>query len=140
MGRTLGFTGTSAGADPGQLRQLEERLAQLRQAGFDEFHHGLCVGADEQAAAIAKRLGFRVVAHPGLAQDPANLEYRSAYSGNDAVFEAKPFAHRDRDIVDAAERVIAAPSTRTDEAGSGTWAAIRYAYSVGKPVDLILHA
>src|ERR1035437_640597 len=106
MGRKVGFTGTHKGASPTQLTELAEVLNRLHADGFDEFHHGACIGADEQAAVIAKRLGFRVVAHPGLAKDPANMMYRSEWTGNDEVREAKPFIVRDQDIVNETERVI----------------------------------
>src|SRR4051812_17717280 len=114
MRRKVGFTGTGQGATPEQLGKLEATLAALREEGFDEFHHGLCVGADEQAASIAKRLSYRVIAHPGLAPDPLNLEYRSGFKENDEVLAAKPFAVRDHDIVDATECMLAAPFTQTD--------------------------
>jgi hypothetical protein len=142
MDRKVGFTGTSAGARPEQLREVEEHLAKLREEGFDEFHHGLCIGADEQAARIASKLGYRVVAHPGLANDPTNLEYRSEFAQNDEVLEAKPFIDRDRDIVDVTEHIVATPRTRIDETPSlsGTWATVRYARKREKPVCLILPA
>ncbi|MEO8959145.1 MAG: hypothetical protein ABI304_09385, partial [Rudaea sp.] len=54
------------------------------------------------------------------------------------VLEAKPFADRDHDIVDSAECVLATPQTRTEQAGSGTWATVRYAREQGQPVDLII--
>jgi hypothetical protein len=96
------------------------------------------VGADEQAAKIAKELGFRVVAHPGLAPDPLDLECRSTFSGNDEVLEAKPFAIRDRNIVETTECLLAVPSTQSEDLSSGTWATVRYARELQKPVDLIL--
>jgi hypothetical protein len=138
MRRKVGFTGASGGATPRQLRHLKEHLVRLSAEGFNEFHHGLCVGADEQAAEIAQELGFRVVAHPGLAADTSDLEFRSRFSRNDEVLEAKPFAFRDRDIVDATERLLAVPSTQTEDPNSGTWATVRYAKEQQRPVDLFL--
>jgi hypothetical protein len=138
MNRKVGFTGASGGATANQLERLRERLGNLSVEGFNEFHHGLCVGADEQAAKIAKELGFRVVAHPGLAPNPLNLAYRSTFSGNDEVLDAKPFAIRDRSIVETTERLLAVPSTQSEDPGSGTWATVRYARELQKPVDLIL--
>ena len=138
MDKIIGFTGTSEGATAEQLHELEEHLAKLKAEGFVEFHHGLCIGADEQAAEIAVSFGYFVIAHPGLAEDPFNLERRSGFVGNDRVMEAKPFADRDRGIVDAADRLLAAPRTQFEETGSGTWTTVRYAHRLGKPVDLIL--
>jgi limonene-1,2-epoxide hydrolase len=138
MSRKLGFSGASGGATSDQLRRLRTSLADSRRKGFDEFHHGLCIGADEQAAEIAKELGFRIVAHPGSAGDPLDLEYRSSFCANDEVLEAKPFAVRDRDIVDVSERLVAVPSTQFEELDSGTWATVRYAQKQKRPIKFIL--
>ncbi len=138
MDKSIGFTGTSEGSTTEQLQELEKHLTRLKAAGFVEFHHGLCIGADEQAAEIAAELGYCVIAHPGFAEDSFNLERRSGFMGNDRVMEAKPFADRDRDIVNATDRLLASPRTRLEEIGSGTWATVRYAQGLGKPVDLIL--
>jgi hypothetical protein len=66
------------------------------------------------------------------------MEYRSNFSRNDEVLEAKPFTVRDRDIVDASERLLAAPSSQIEDPNSGTWATVRYARDQQTPVALIL--
>jgi hypothetical protein len=128
----VGFTGTHNGAEASQLVTLTEKLRALKADGFDEFHHGACIGADEQAAMIAKSLGFRVVAHPGLAKNPANLMYRSEWNGNDEVRDAKPFIERDHDIVDETEIMLATPLTWEEQVRSGTWTTVRYAKKRGR--------
>lgn len=138
MGKKVGFTGTSKGASPAQLKELEEKLVALKADGFDELHHGACIGADEQCAIIAKRLGFRLVAHLGTSKDPTNMLYRSEFTGNDELREAKPFIPRDKDIVNETERMLATPLTRAEITRSGTWTTVRYARKQGKPIDLIL--
>src|SRR5271156_6511042 len=125
QGRKVGFTGTQKGAHLTQLAIVEEKLKFLREEGFDEFHHGACIGADEQVAKIAKELGFKVVAHPGLGKDPANLQFRSDWSGSDETLEAKPYIDRDHDIVDATELMIATPLTYGEQTRSGTWTTVR---------------
>jgi hypothetical protein len=132
MSRKIGFTGTHKGACLAQLEELSPKLQALKDAGFDEFHHGMCIGADEQAARIAKVIGFRVVAHPGLARDPKNMLYRSEWDGNDEVREAKPFIERDHDIVDETEVMLATPLTCAEQVRSGTWTTIRYAKKQGR--------
>jgi hypothetical protein len=132
MGKKVGFTGTHKGAAPLQLAEAKAKLITLKEDGFDEFHHGACIGADEQVAKIAKELGFRVVGHPGLAHDPKNLKYRSDWTGNDEVRDAKPFIARDRDIVDETHVMLATPLTHTEQVRSGTWTTIRYAKSRGR--------
>jgi hypothetical protein len=139
QGRKVGFTGTQKGAQPTQLVAAEERLRQLREEGFDEFHHGACIGADEQVAKIAKSLGFKVVAHPGLAKDPTNMQFRSDWNGNHEVLEAKPFIERDHDIVDVTETMLATPLTYEEQARSGTWTTVRYAKKQGRVEGQSLH-
>jgi hypothetical protein len=138
MGKKVGFTGTSKGASPTQLAELEEKLKALFAEGFDELHHGLCIGADEQCAIIAKKIGFRVVAHPGLPKDPTNMKYRSDFAENDEMREAKPFIARDQEIVNEVERMLATPLTRAEVVRSGTWTTVRYARKIGRVTDLIL--
>jgi hypothetical protein len=140
MGKKLGFTGTNRGMWPEQKTELEALLKKLKEEGFDEFHHGLCIGADEQAAILAKSIGYRVVAHPGLAKDPANLKYRSEWTGSDETLEAKPFIERDHDIVDVTERMVATPLTREEQLRSGTWTTVRYARTQNRLIDLVLPA
>lgn len=132
MGRKVGFTGTHKGAHTVQLKIAQAKLTAMKSEGFDEFHHGMCVGADEQVAKIAKGLGYRVVGHPGLAQDPGNLLYRSEWDGNDEVREAKPFIERDHDIVDETEAMLATPLTWEEQTRSGTWTTVRYARKQGR--------
>jgi hypothetical protein len=139
MGKNVGFTGTHKGACAAQLAVAEAKLKSLKDEGFDEFHHGACIGADEQVAKIAKGLGYRVVAHPGLAKNPANLMYRSEWDGNDEVREAKPFIKRDRDIVDETEAMIATPLTYGETTPSGTWTTVRYAVKQGRVEGTTLH-
>src|SRR5579863_9520966 len=132
MSRKCGFTGTHKGACLAQLNALAAKLVSLKEEGFDEFHHGMCIGADEQAAKIAKVIGFRVVGHPGLAKDPTNMLYRSEWDGNDEVREAKPFIERDHDIVDETEMMLATPLTHEELTRSGTWTTVRYAKKRGR--------
>jgi hypothetical protein len=138
MGKKVGFTGTSRGMKPQQKIDVEALLRKLFAEGFDEFHHGLCVGADEQAAKIAKEIGFRVVAHPGLIRDPKNMMYRSDWTGSDETRDPKATIERDRDIVRETERMIATPPSREELLRSGTWTTVRYARTKGRPIDLVL--
>jgi len=131
MGKKVGFTGTHKGASSVQLFEAEQKLKALKEQGYDEFHHGLCIGADVQVATIAKKLGYRVVAHPGLASDPKNLLFRGECE-NDETREAKPFIKRDHDIVDETEVMLATPKGHAEEARSGTWTTVRYAKKQGR--------
>lgn len=139
MGKKVGFTGTSKGASDYQLKLLEERLKALKEDGFDELHHGACIGADTQCAKIAKRLGYRLVAHPGFSKKhPESLLYRSEFAENDEVLEAKLHLDRDHDIVDAVDYMLATPLTREERTRSGTWTTVRYARTKNLLMEVIL--
>jgi hypothetical protein len=110
----IGFTGTSWGMTPSQKAQVHERLLYWAAQGADEFHHGLCIGADEQAADIAHDIGYKVVAHPGYSpKNPENRMYRSDFL------------------------VIAAPRDKNEEIRSGTWTTVRYARKKKRNIELV---
>jgi hypothetical protein len=139
---TVGFTGTSRGMSAGQKVRVREYLSAIKQefpAAKITFHHGLCIGADEQAARIAKELGYYVVAHPGYSpRNPEGRLFRSDFDGNDEVCPEKPHIPRDHDIVDGSQRLVAAPWTREEIVRSGTWTTVRYARKKGKPILMAL--
>lgn len=130
--RKVAFTGTSAGLTPEQLSAL--RLQFFTRAPA-ELHHGMCVGGDAAAHAMAKRYGYRVVGHPGLNKrgEPAG---RAPLLGLDEVLPAKPYLKRNRDIVAGASVLFAAPKGMKEERRSGTWATVRYARQAGVPIVL----
>ena len=137
MDKYVGFTGTRNGLTPGQKFELSEYLRYLKNQGFTHFRHGDCIGADSQAANLAKQMGYYLVAHPGHPhKDKNNTSYRAFTKFNDEVLEAKPFLTRDHDIVDLSQHMIATPNGE-EKLRSGTWATIRYAKKVGKPLRII---
>jgi len=117
----VAFTGTRAGMSEAQLDQLESVLRWLRLAFADYagrvvLHEGEARGADLQAKALAERLGgFRIAEHP---------------AGRD------PLA-RNRDMVDASSVLVAAPATDREAQRSGTWATVRYARRLCRPVIML---
>jgi hypothetical protein len=135
--KTIGFTGTSKGMTPEQKAQVREKLVKYKAEGYTHFRHGLCIGSDEQAAKIAKELGYYVVAHPGYSpKNPTSRLFRSDFDGNDGMRREKPFVKRDHDIVDESDCMIGTP-LGPEETRSGTWTTLRYAKKKGKPRDII---
>lgn len=124
----IGFTGTRHGMTNQQRWVLRDHL---RQPEAIWFRHGDCLGADAQAAGIAKAQGLVVFSHP-----PAEERYR-AHAPSDYVLAPKDYLDRDRDIVDECNRLIACPRTHQEEQRSGTWYTIRYAVKIGRPVIVI---
>ena len=123
---------------PNQKLWVREKLVCFKAAGAVRFHHGACIGSDEQAARIAKDLGYYIVAHPGYnPRNPEGRMYRSNFVGNDEVREEKPFIARDHDIVDETDHMIATPISEIEEVRSGTWSTIRFARKHQKPIEIV---
>jgi hypothetical protein len=126
----VGFTGTRKGmtdAQKGTLRLL------LLSFGGGEFHHGDCVGADSEAHDISMaECGYCPVIHP-----PTNPSLRAWRKVPAHLMKPeRPYLTRNRNIVDAAQVIIAAPADPFEGKG-GTWSTIRYARRTGKPLHVI---
>jgi len=117
--KKVGFTSTSEGMTKNQKRNL---LGILFELGDFEFHHGDCVGGDEQAHKIAKKLNGKIVVHP-----PINPNKRAFCKGG-KILPPKEYLARNKDIVNGGrDLLIAAPKERSEILRSGTWSTIRYA-------------
>jgi hypothetical protein len=125
----VGITGTHHGGTLAQYHALREFLIALSPR---YLHEGDCIGVDAQAAFIATGLGIYVVAHP-----PENPR-RRAYATANETRTCWPYIVRDHHIVDETEMLIGVPRHDHEVLRSGTWATIRYAVKVNKPVHLIL--
>jgi hypothetical protein len=131
----LGFTGTQKGMHPAQMRAFEIFVRTLVQERDEvEFHHGDCVGADSEAAAIAKAYGCRVVGHP-----PTDSSKR-AFFPSDEELEPKPYLERNQDIVDICDLLFGTPFTSdwpTNFRGQGTWSTLNRARKAAKSYLII---
>lgn len=126
----VGFTGTQQGMTRTQIRSVGELLTEWFEPG-SQFHHGDCVGADVQAAEIAKNIGYEVHCHP-----PINTSKRG-YFFSDVNYKPKDYLDRNHDIVDAVEQMLATPKENEEVLRSGTWATIRYASKTGKRIYVV---
>lgn len=124
----IGFTGTRHGMSQAQARAV---LALLEQLGATEVHHGDCVGADSEANTLALLVGATRVAHP-----PVQARYR-AWCVVEECRAPEAYLIRDQDIVDDAERMIAAPFEPVEQIRGGTWATIRMARRAGRPIAIV---
>lgn len=128
----VGFTSTRDGLSKPQLIRLAAVLhhSYLLPA---QFHHGDCIGGDDEGAEMAYRMGYEVHGHP-----PIN-ESRRAFNFYTHVWhQAKDYHPRNHDIVDSTPVTVGAPKDYSPEANSGTWATIRYAMKQGKLVYVFL--
>lgn len=126
----VGFTGTRHGMTDAQKAALRSLL--VRVAGT-EFHHGDCMGADSEAHDIAMECGYCLVIHPPT--NPSLRAWRKVPSH--LMRPERPYMTRNRNIVNAAQIVIAAPAESVEGKG-GTRSTVRYARRVGKPLHVIL--
>jgi hypothetical protein len=117
-----------------QKLELSSDLRLLQPQGISfEFHHGDCIGADEEADGIARNLGGIIhIHHPIKTYRQANC-----YQSGDILYARRPYIARDHDIVNIAEYMYAAPKTMVEVLRSGTWATIRYARKRNKPIKIL---
>lgn len=112
-------------------RQKDALTGWLRTFPAARFHHGDCVGADEQAHDIALEAGLLTVGHP-----PTVLRYR-AFTDVQEIHTPRPYIERNHDIVDVASILFAAPVTAEERVRSGTWATVRYARKTNVQVIIL---
>lgn len=125
---SIGFTGTREGMTSAQ----SQTLVQLLRNEVGEFHHGDCVGSDSEAHDIAARTGsLTIVIHPPLVQRAR------AFKKSDHIRPRRAYLDRNHDIVDETDELVAAPLTDQVEPRSGTWATIRYAMHLKRPIRII---
>lgn len=126
----IGFTGTRKGMTNKQREMFVQVIANYSKP-LIEFHHGDCIGADEQAHDIARVHGFYIVIHP-----PINPNRRAFCEGG-VILTPRDYIPRNHDIVDSSDIIIATPGEEHEVIRSGTWATIRYAIKKGKTLRII---
>lgn len=140
----VGFTGTREGMTLKQHWRVSDWFHYPRDGSAPrvptEFHHGCSVGADAdlvttimrgRIGATDDRTWADIHAHPCTLDGMVD---RGAEALSSEVHPAKPPLERNRDIVDSCDVLLACPKTMDEEQRSGTWATIRYARKVGRPV------
>lgn len=125
--RKIGFSGTQDGMTEAQ----KHTLASILPSSI-EFHHGDCVGADEQAHKIALAYQCRIVIHPHSLGS-----YKRAFCQGDEERPERPPLIRNADIARETSWLISAPKTDYEVRRSGTWTTIRRARSLNRKVTII---
>lgn len=129
--RHVGFTGTQAGMTSVQRDKVKKKLARLFEQGYTDFHHGDCVGADAEAPAIAKELGYTTHCHP------CDISAKRAFTTNDYTYDVLKPLNRNKHIVEESELMIATPFTFEEQQRSGTWSTVRYSRKTNTQLVLI---
>lgn len=116
-----------------QQATLNYLLKTLKEEGATHFHHGDCVGADEEAHAVAGNLGYTIIIHP------PEIDRARAFcaTAEQNMRPRKCYLDRNHDIVDVSMILIGCPNTDIERLRSGTWATIRYARKQLKEVVVI---
>lgn len=129
----IGFTGTRKGLTPKQKEALSEALRGMKisEAGASEFHHGDCLGADDDADEIVRDLHIPIIIHP-----PSDSEHR-AFNRFGTVLPTKSYLERNKDIAQACDLLVACPEGQREKQRSGTWMTVRCARNLGKEVLII---
>ena len=128
--RRLGFTGTRHGMQRDQHHAVMDLVRKLEP---EEAHHGDCVGADMEFHEIVRVVQREAIIH---IHPPFKREHR-AFCLGDEIHPEKDYLIRNQDIVKSSDAMVAAPRRNQEELRSGTWATIRYARKVGKPVFIV---
>jgi hypothetical protein len=129
----IGFTGTQHGMSEAQKLQLYFFLqSQLQSKPPLVFHHGLCIGADAEAAEMAMDLGYWVVAHPG--NNPSKQSKERLY---DELRSPLPNLERNLVIVKLSNLLISAPQQNKEIQRSGTWSTVRRARDAHIPTVML---
>lgn len=131
----IGFTGTQKGMTAKQQESLKKLFKHiLQKRSISEFHHGDCIGADEQAHKIVFSFCKSIHIHPGT-DSRGNSPKRAFCTGR--VYDPAPYLIRNKIIVDSTDLLIACPHQSFEEIRSGTWATVRYALKAHKHLIIV---
>jgi hypothetical protein len=124
-GVLVGFTGTRGGMTNLQRERFRFEFEKLEDVS--QFHHGDCIGADNEAADLCDKI------YPGIETHswPGNIESLRAHHSATFIHKAQPCLERNRIIVNHCDVLFACPKEPTEVDRSGTWATVRYARKQG---------
>lgn len=138
-GAKIGFTGSREGPTKEQRDMWGYVCKEL--IGI-EAHNGCAIGVDRYVALNptkqAQKRNWTAVFWPAN-QDGLNwaADVGRAYVKYGLLREVRPPLERNKCIVTESHGLIAMPITIEEQVRSGTWATIRYARKMGKPVLVI---
>lgn len=128
--RRLGITATQLGCSFRQRATAVLWMARLFDCGVRWMDNGDCVGGDKELGELWKAMGGK------LHLRPCTIAGKRAGLAGDVIDPPLPPLARNRTIA-AADALIAAPKGFAEELRSGTWATVRYARALGRPILII---
>lgn len=135
----IGFSGTRQGMTDAQKKTCRALIA-LSNPGVvsREFHHGAAIGADAEAAEIARSLRLTLWAWRGHnSQGESPDESAAAIAMSHVVKDPDSYFARNRSIVDNSMVLIACPPCFPLPTSGGTSYTVGYAVKRGVPVFVI---
>lgn len=142
----IGFTGTQEGMTVKQrlafitalMAEVQLKLDRAANVGapWFEFHHGDCIGADEEAHTIVRSI-YGTYAQIHI--HPPEIQTKRAHLKADVPYAPQDYLVRNKEIVICSEFIFAAPMQNQDVQRSGTWSTIRYAHKQKTPCAIILN-
>ena len=121
----LGVTASRNG-----LSAVQYELAGYLLPQYDTLHHGDCKNGDATLHDLGIMLGLYVVVHPPL------IHTWRAYCKGDESRPPQTYFRRNQAIVQESEVLGAFPDS-TEHLHSGTWATVRMARYMAKPIVII---
>lgn len=138
-GMNIGFTGTRRGMTEHQMAAFSQLMSEVFQ--LSSFHHGDCVGADDEAANIMSEIrsysdmdtrNWKIVCHP-----PVDESHRAFNTHHDEAMGPRTHFARNREIVDACDMLVVVPMDTERQDRGGTWYTHDYAVKKNKKVVII---
>lgn len=129
----LGFTATQRGLTRDQRMTLGSWVA-MRARNISEAHHGDCVGGDDEFDQLLHGATIPTVIHPPTIDAKRAFCLRRVGFRPITELDPSPYLVRNHHIVQATQALWAAPGEMTEQLRSGTWATVRYARKLDRPI------
>lgn len=135
----IGFTGAREGMKKSSKALIKDFIIK---GNYIEFHHGDCVGADEQFHLLVDSLNIKdavIHIHPPITSRGYKANCASKLNRTKILLhDEKSFLHRNRDIVNSSDLIIATPKSLSMKHLGGTWWTVNYALEKHKEIMILL--
>lgn len=129
---TVAFTGTRAGMAEPQIEVVLDLVHSYKYV--QQWHHGDCDGADGQFHDIV----FSVYGNADRIHiQPSTIEKKRVHKHSPNIYPPKPPLIRNHNMVDVTRGLIATPRLDFEILRSGTWATVRYARKLHRPIFIV---
>lgn len=127
----LGATGTQRGPTPTQEAAIISLFGLWTREAAVRFHHGDCIGVDKRLHQLARQCGWYIIGHP------PDIATKRAFCDFDEARNPLPYLDRNGGIAVESQYMIAVPKEDEEQLRSGTWATIRRARHLKRPLVIV---